>query len=320
MEGVINNSNNKFDMILLNALKIPGVKVDRNRFLYDLLSHHIKDEKVINLAISKNTIESGIPMSKLNKIAKSLINKRTTQTTTASFAAGLPGGIAMAATIPMDTLQFFGTALRLAQELAYLYGYEDLWDGNEIDDDKVKGELTLFLGAMFGVGGSSSAVRIISSNLSKQALKKIPQKALTKTLYYPIIKKTASIIGIKVTKDSFAKGVSKSVPILGGIVSGGITYMSMKPMGNRLSKVLSESIENYTDKDLERDLRNIKKEVIDINYKEVDIEDVCITVDEIQENRNKFSTADELLKFKELLDLGLITREEFNKKKNEIMG
>lgn len=320
MDYTICNDSNKFEVILLNSLKIPGVKVDRNKFLYDLLSHHIKDEEVINLAINKNTIESGIPVAKLNKIAKSLINKRTTQTTTASFAAGLPGGLAMAATIPMDTVQFFGTALRLSQELAYLYGYGDLWNGNEIDDDKVKSELILFLGVMFGVGGSSSAVRIISSNLSKQALKNIPKKALTKTVYYPIIKKTASIIGIKVTKNSFAKGVSKAVPILGGVVSGGMTYVSMKPMGNRLSKVLSESIENYTDRDLERDLKDIQDEIVDIDYKEINIEDEELNTDTISKKEYRFNVADELLKFKELLDAGLITREEFDNRKQELMG
>ena len=32
----------------------------------------------------------------------------------------------MAATIPADVLQFFGMALRLAQELSYLYGAKDL--------------------------------------------------------------------------------------------------------------------------------------------------------------------------------------------------
>lgn len=37
-----------------------------------------------------------------------------------------------------------------------------------------------------------------------------------------------------------------------------ITYVSMKPIGNKLSKVLSESIGNHTDKDLERDLRDIE--------------------------------------------------------------
>lgn len=319
MSHVSVESNNQFDVILLNALKVPGVKVDRDKFLNNLLSDSIKDKEIVRLAIDKNTIDAGIDAHTLNKIAKSLISKRTTQTTTASFAAGIPGGLAMAATIPMDTLQFFGTALRLSQELAYLYGYEDLWKGNEIDDEKVKGELTLFLGVMFGVGGSASALRLVSSNLSKQALKKLPQKALTKTFYYPVIKKTASIIGIKVTKDSFAKSVSKAIPILGGVVSGGITYASMKPMGNRLNKVLNESITNYTDKDLERDIRDIENEIVDVDYKEVDMDDVAITIEGTQESSNSFSVADELLKFKELLDAGLITREEFDKKKEKLM-
>lgn len=93
----------------------------------------------------------------------------------------------------------------------------------------------------------------------------------------------------------------------------------MKPMGNRLNKVLNESITNYTDKDLERDIRDIENEIVDVDYKEVDIDDVAITIEGTQESSNSFSVADELLKFKELLDAGLITREEFDKKKEELM-
>src|SRR5699024_1421963 len=314
------DNSNKFENILVNALKIHGVKVDRNTFLYETLSKSIKNLDTVKIAISKNPIEAGISISQIDKIAKSLINKRTTHTSAASFAAGIPGGLAMAATIPMDTLQFLGTAIRLSQELAYLYGYEDLWDGNQLDNDKVKRELTLFLGVMFGVGGSASALRVISDNISKQVIQKTSRKALTKTAYYPIIKKIGSIIGVKVTKDSFAKGISKAVPIIGGIVSGGITYASMKPMGNRLSKVLSESIGNYTEKDLERDLRDIENEIVDVDYKEVDIEYIATAVDETKEINEPFSVAEELLKIKDLLDAGLITREEFDKKKIDLIG
>ena len=314
------DNSNKFENILVNALKIHGVKVDRNTFLYETLSKSIKNLDTVKIAISKNPIEAGISISQIDKIAKSLINKRTTHTSAASFAAGIPGGLAMAATIPMDTLQFLGTAIRLSQELAYLYGYEDLWDGNQLDNDKVKRELTLFLGVMFGVGGSASALRVISNNISKQVIQKTSRKALTKTAYYPIIKKIGSIIGVKVTKDSFAKGISKAVPIIGGIVSGGITYASMKPMGNRLSKVLSESIGNYTEKDLERDLRDIENEIVDVDYKEVDIEYIATAVDETKEINEPFSVAEELFKFKDLLDAGLITREEFDKKKIDLIG
>lgn len=319
MDYTIQDNSSKFENILMGALKLPGVRVDRKSFLYDILKDSIKNLDIIERAININPIEAGISVSQLNKIAKSLINKRVTHTSAASFAAGIPGGVAMAATIPMDTLQFLGNTIKLSQELAYLYGYEDFWDGNQLDDGKVKRELTLFLGVMFGIGGSASALRAISNNISKQVIKRTSKKALTKTAYYPIIKKVGTMIGIKVTKDSFAKGIAKTVPILGGIVSGGITYASMKPMGNRLNRVLSESIENYTDKDLERDLRHIKNEIVDVDYNEVDIEDIATTLDEVQDNKSLFSDGDELLKFKELLDAGLITREEFDKKKKELI-
>lgn len=95
----------------------------------------------------------------------------------------------MAATIPADTLQFFGVALRLAQELAYLFGHEDLWGAQGINSDRVKSELIIFLGVMFGVGGANSALKIISAKVAQQTLKKLPQRALMKTIYYPIVKK-----------------------------------------------------------------------------------------------------------------------------------
>lgn len=318
MDYTVQYNSGKFENILMGALKLPGVRVDRKSFLYEILKDNIKNLDIIEKALNINPIEAGIPISQLDKISKTLINKRVTHTSAASFAAGIPGGVAMAATIPMDTLQFLGNAIRLSQELAYLYGYEDFWDGNQINDSKVKRELTLFLGVMFGVGGSASALRVISNNISKQVIKRTSKKALTKTAYYPIVKKIGVIIGVKVTKDSFAKGIAKAVPILGGIVSGGITYASMKPMGNRLRKILSESI-NYTDKDLERDLIDIENEIVDVDYNEVDIDDRATTLDEIQDDKSLFSEGDELLKFKELLDVGLITREEFDKKKNELI-
>lgn len=117
----------------------------------------------------------------LDKVAKNIVSKRTTQTAGASFVAGLPGGLAMAGTVSLDTLQFLGMALKIAQELAYLYGFEDLWKEDGIDSERVKNELILFLGTMFGVGGANTALRLVSTNMAKQAL--------TKTIYYPIIKK-----------------------------------------------------------------------------------------------------------------------------------
>lgn len=311
--------NNTLELVLVNALKVPGVKVNRKEFLAHSLADYVDSEQLAAV-LEKGPVEGGIPLKTINKVAQSLIEKRTLQSSTASFAAGLPGGLAMAATIPADTLQFFGVALRMAQELAYLFGHKDMWSQDKLDSERVRGELTLFLGVMFGVGGAASALKILSAKISQNVLKKLPQQALMKTIYYPIIKKVAAVIGVKITKKTFAQGVSKVIPILGGVISGGMTYASMKPMGNRLRETLYDAIVGYSDEDFEKDYQNVKNEVIDITAEIVeDVEESQQAVANQVEKR-EFSVADELLKFKQLLDMGVLTQEEFDVKKQELLN
>ena len=52
------------------------------------------------------------------------------------------------------------------------------------------------------------------------------------------MKKVLRFVGINVTKQTFAKGVSKVVPVVGGFVSGGITYASFKPGAEQLRRYL----------------------------------------------------------------------------------
>ncbi|WP_405158817.1 SHOCT domain-containing protein [Paenibacillus sp. FSL H8-0283] len=310
---------NSLEAIVVNSLKVPGVKVNRQEFLTHILASKVSSGELL-AALDKGPVDAGISVNLLNKLAKSHIEKRTLQSTGISFATGLPGGIAMAATIPADTLQFFGVALRLAQELAYLFGHEDLWGEQGINSDRVKSELIIFLGVMFGVGGASSALKIISAKVAQQTLKKLPQRALTKTIYYPIVKKVASTIGVKITKKTFAQGLSKAIPLVGGVISGGMTYASMKPMGNRLRNELFEVASNYSEKDFVNDMENFKKEVIDIGSGEEMEWDELISATREEPAKKVESAADEILKFKQLLDLGVITDEEFQKKKNELLN
>jgi hypothetical protein len=312
--SLVSEQNNSFEVILVNALKIPGVKVNRREFLAQSLAEHI-DSRDLSTVIEKGPIEAGISPSKINQIAKNLIEKRTLQSTGASFAAGLPGGLAMAATIPADTMQFFGVALRLSQELAYLFGRKDLWVDDSIDNDRVRSELTLFLGVMFGVAGSASTLKVITAKASTQLLRQLPQKALTKTMYYPIIKKIAAAIGVKITKKSFAQGLSKVLPVLGGIISGGITYASMKPMGSRLRETLFEVANNYTSEDYNNDFNTMKKEMG--NIIDVDVED--LEEEGKDTPQPTVNVADELLKYKQLLDMGAITEEEFTEIKYKLL-
>lgn len=265
-----NNESGAFELVLVNALKLPGIKVNRQEFLAKHFSGKVSSSQLTTI-MERGPIEAKVDKAIIDKAAKELVNARTLTSTGASFAAGVPGGLAMAATIPADTIQFFGIALRMAQELGYLYGYEDFWEDDDINIEKINGDLVLFLGSMFGVGGSTAAIKVLSSKLSQQALKKIPQQALTKTIYYPIIKKTLGFIGVKVTKKSFAKGVSKAIPILGGIVSGGMTYASMSKMGNKLQYALANNM-NLSEKEIIDSYNELKKEhpdIIDVDFEEL---------------------------------------------------
>ncbi len=169
----------------------------------------------------------------------------------------------MAATIPADTMQYFGFSLRLAQEIAYLYGHDDFFDSNGEMDDKTRGELMLYLGVMLGVSGAASSVRYLTQVLATKIAKDLSKKALTKTSYYPLIKTIAGYIGIKLTKATFARSASKVVPILGGIVSGGLTYLSMSSMTGRLIEELDKGV-IYSKSEQEEDLEIIKEEMPEI--------------------------------------------------------
>lgn len=130
--------------------------------------------------------------------------------------------------------------LRIAQKLAYLYSWPDLFSDDSDDlDDATKGVLTLFFGVMFGTQSANAAVGKVAGMMSKQVAKKLPQKALTQGVIYPIVKKVAGYLGVQMTKQTFAKSVSKAIPVVGAVVSGGLTLATYLPMAKRLKKHLS---------------------------------------------------------------------------------
>lgn len=152
------------EMIITNAVKIPGVKVNRSKFLAEAFAG---DDIDLQTIIDMGPVSAGIPQERIEKAATKLIFVRTSQSSVASFVAGIPGGFAMGATIPADVAQFFGIALRLAQELSYLYGASDLWTEDQLDDERVRNQLILYCGVMFGVSGAVSGVRVLSTQIAK---------------------------------------------------------------------------------------------------------------------------------------------------------
>lgn len=244
--------------VLQQVVKLPVVKVNRSKFLMDKFSKEVASKDIPRL------LEEGptalLPQETLDRVANACIKDNVLLASGTSVLAGLPGGLAMAVTIPADVAQFYAFSLKLAQELGYIYGYDDLWASRDELSEDAQNTLLLYLGVMLGVNGTAALLRAGGVAIAKQVMKTVPQKALTKTLWYPILKKVLKIFGVNLTKGGLAKGMGKFIPILGGVISGGLTFATMKPMGESLQKELSKLV-NYDEVQYQEDIETIRKEV-----------------------------------------------------------
>ncbi|ELP64872.1 hypothetical protein ACKI1I_27085 [Streptomyces turgidiscabies] len=238
---VSENPESRFSAVLVGSARLPGVRIHREVYLRKALARYCSEDE-IRLAIEETPAAAGISIDVLGKAANDSIRYETTKVSALSAAAGLPGFFALPATVPADMAQYFGHMLRIVQKLAYLYSWPDLFsdDGDDVDDATM-GVLTLFFGVMFGAQSANVAVGKVAEMMAKEVAKKLPQKALTKGVIYPIVKKVAAYIGVQMTKQTFAKSVSKAIPVIGAAISGGLTFATYLPMAKRLKKHLSES-------------------------------------------------------------------------------
>lgn len=226
---------------LKKVIRLRGVRIDRAQFLRSELHKRGIGAAAIDRAVSENPAVAGISPAMLDEIAGSVIEFETAKSTALSFAAGLPGGFAMVGTVPADITQFYVHAFRVMQKIAYIYGWQSFLDEIDDIDDESLGILAMFLGIMMGIGGASVSVGLFASQVARPAVqKKIAGVALTKTAWYGPMKQTLRVVGVHVTKQSFAKTVSKVVPVVGGVVSGGLTYVTLRTQSKRLMEHLRE--------------------------------------------------------------------------------
>jgi len=229
--------------IILMALKVPGVKVNREDFLRkEFFKNHPSD--VIDKAIATTPALAGIPSEEIDKIVDEVIKFERNAVSGISAALGVPGGAVMVATIPADIAQYYGYMLRAAQKMLYLYGFPELLgDGEDVKlDTETINSLTLCLGIMNGVAGANNMIKGMSKALATGVEKKLINTALTKGAIYPIVKSVAKWFGVKMTKEVFAGFFKKSIPVIGGVVGGGLTYATFKPCCYRLKDALKDTM------------------------------------------------------------------------------
>ena len=226
---------------LTKAVRIPGVRVDRDRYLREALDKVKATHDVIDHALASSPAAAGVPLGVLDFLADEAISYETNKSAALSFAAGIPGGFAMLGTIPADLTQYYVHALRIMQKLAYLYGWRDLLADVDAGEDETIGVLAVFFGVMLGVGGAAQSLTAFARIAAKTAYQKhVTKRALMSITWYPVVKYSLRVIGINITKSSFTKGASKIVPVIGGFVSSGLTFMALQTQSARLKGHLRE--------------------------------------------------------------------------------
>jgi hypothetical protein len=229
-----------FTSVVEAAAKLPFVRVDRAGFLTKNLNKLCAPDQ-LQKAVEDGTLNAGIPIEILDSLANAVIRAEAVKVTAASTGLGFGGGLAMIATIPADFAQFYGFVIRIAQELAYIYGWEEIFTESSELDDSTESQLILFIGVMSGVGAANAAVaKLFGETAMRAVAKKLLAHGLAKRWYFIVAKKIAELLGKKLLVKTFANGVAKVVPVLGGVLSGGLTLASFVPMAHRLKKHLSK--------------------------------------------------------------------------------
>lgn len=269
-----------WNKVLATVLKMPGVKVDRVAFLRKELRPYCNQSRLQMLgSVRPYTVVSE---QVIDKLAKQCVRSHTALATATSAVVGLPGGLAMAATMPVDLVQYFYHVFVLSQKLAYLYGYPDFfaeWEVSENTDDTDVPEmsdmsvdlLTIFMGVMMGAPVAEKGIAELSKAVAESAVTRLPRVALTKTAVFPIAAQIAKMVGSRYTKQSFTKGVGRFIPLAGGLFSGGLTLYTFRKGANRLRRQLRAQRHLFDDGAIDTiELANIKTSFVKANRAEHD--------------------------------------------------
>ena len=239
--------------IIQTVIRIESVRIDRN----DFLTRQFAGDASISLddILEKGPVGAGYDRGALRKTAVTLAQKETGK----SGLLDIPDDVIKNCIIPYQTLLFYAAAVRMIQQIAYLYGENDFWTHTDTDLDKTVSRLNLYYRVMSGSDKATKALKLLSSSAASKSFNKITENLIEKT-YRPIVKPAAKMLGVRMHKSVFDRLVSKAVPVTGNTISQGLTLASLFPMAGRLIKTLDEAQFAYSTYDFEADWYDITNE------------------------------------------------------------
>jgi len=222
---------------LKTALKIPGAIINRNSFLRDQFFDKCTQAE-LDALLETTPKQAGISDEVVKKIAKRIVQLSVAETGSLSFAAGLPGGLFAAASIPADVIQFYLHEIQLFQKLAYLYGKQQIITPETRKEELNLLHLTLYFGVAYGAADAEDALwEFEQTKIRPEFEKQFEQEAVTQ-----IAMQIGKWLGVRIVKVLTRSGAAKILPLAGGFVSGGMSAMALSKSAKRLRKALKENV------------------------------------------------------------------------------
>ena len=165
--------------------------------------------------------------------ANALIRWQTAKAAGLGFITGVPGLPAMPVTLPANLTSVLFIQIRMIAAIAYLGGYD-------LNDDRVK---TLCFACLCGNGARTilrEAGIEVSQKMAVSALRRLPGRT-----FIEINKR----VGFRLLTKFGEKGVinaGRAIPVLGGLVGGGVDAAWTKTIGNRARDIFTPEYFNPT--------------------------------------------------------------------------
>ena len=155
------------------------------------------------------------------------------------------------------------------------------------------------MGVMMGAPVAEKGINELSKSVAENAVTRLPRVALTKAAIYPVVSQVAKVIGSRLTKDSFAKGVGRFIPLAGGLFSGGLTLYTFRRGANRLRRQLHAQRHLFDDGGIDTiELAEIKTSFVKANKAERDPQLVQLAIIQAMINMAKINDEVSPEKFK----------------------
>lgn len=250
-----------YDSAMKAGLKIPFVKIDREKFLkrkFWRKTTPIEYQKVLSdgpLAV--------FSLAEMKKITKREVRLHAIWVGALSFLLAIPSsGVLMWVAIALDFVQFQLFVFVALQKLLYLFGCKTILRENENFDKSADWVLLLISTVMIAKSQVIRAAKSAMGMAVKQGIQRFTVRMISKLMLLNVMKQVAKWMGVIVTRDMIAQSAEYVIPFLCALVSGVISLWLFFPMMRRLRCYLMEVVKKG---DAIDDVMNLEKSMNEIN-------------------------------------------------------